>query len=326
MTSTPSSTSRINATAIENAFPTPPTGENVPENAFHLKGRMSPAPHKFPLMQRAQSTPPDLTRPSQFAIGAKSSQGQPSDVASLEQSWSRLRLSKKRSQYYDDAFAYRESNNTAKERVAKDWVILAEIKLNCCLESEKEFLIDLSFRLSEIYQRPASCIMAMVTTDIPILLGGNSEPAYHLTITALPSEIAATKNKRSTHLIQDFIHDTLQIPPKRGVVRFDAVSEENLATNGMTALQEIEQLERQSNDEDGMMRALSRQRSRRSKKSTAPTFAERFRVGLPSIRSTTPSTQFFNTVETTEFKTTLASGPGKKRVKKRQSILGFFRK
>ncbi|OQV11076.1 hypothetical protein CLAIMM_14976 [Cladophialophora immunda] len=254
MTSTPSSTSRINATAIENAFPTPPTGENVPENAFHLKGRMSPAPHKFPLMQRAQSTPPDLTRPSQFAIGAKSSQGQPSDVASLEQSWSRLRLSKKRSQYYDDVFAYRESNNTAKERVAKDWVILAEIKLNCCLESEKEFLIDLSFRLSEIYQRPASCIMAMVTTDIPILLGGNSEPAYHLTITALPSEIAATKNKRSTHLIQDFIHDTLQIPPKRGVVRFDAVSEENLATNGMTALQEIEQLERQSNDEDGMMR------------------------------------------------------------------------
>ncbi|EXJ54864.1 uncharacterized protein A1O5_12930 [Cladophialophora psammophila CBS 110553] len=326
MTSTPSSASRINATAIENAFPTPPTGDNCSESAFHLKGRMSPAPHKFLPVPRAQSTPPELTHSSQFAILTKSSHGQTSDVASLEHSWNRLRLSKKRSQYYDGAFAYREPNNTAKERVAKDWVILAEIKLNCCVESEKEFLIDLSFRLSEIYQRPASCIMAMVTTDIPILLGGNSEPAYHLTITALPSEIAATKNKRSTHLIQDFIHDTLQIPPKRGVVRFDAVPEENLATNGMTALQEIEQLERQSNDEDGMMRALSRQRSRRSKKSSAPTFAERFRVGLPSIRSTTPSTQFFNTIETTEIKSAMASGPGKKRVKERQSILGFFRK
>ncbi|KIW84848.1 hypothetical protein Z517_00236 [Fonsecaea pedrosoi CBS 271.37] len=326
MPSTPSSTSRINATAIENAFPTPPTREMASDGAFHPKGLISPVPHKFPLLQRAQSTPPDLTRPTKFAIVSKSSQGQQSDVASLEQSWSRLHLSKKRSQYYDDAFAYRESSNTAKERVAKDWVILAEIKLNCCLESEKEFLIDLSFRLSEIYQRPASCIMVMVSTDIPILLSGNSEPAYHLTITALPSEIAATKNKRSTHLIQDFLHDTLHIPPKRGVVRFDAVAEENLATNGLTALQEIEHLERQSTDEDGMMRALSRQRSRRSKKSAAPTFAERFRVGLPSIRSTTPSTQFFNTVETTELKTTLTSGGGLKRVKKRQSILGFFRK
>ncbi len=130
--------------------------------------------------------------------------------------------------------------------------------------------------------------MAMITTDVQMLLGGNSEPAYHLTITALPSEIAATKNKRSTHLIQDFIQDTLQISPKRGVVRFDAVPEENLATNGVTALQEIEQLERQSTDEDGMLRALSRQRSRRSKKSGAPAFTERFRAGLPSIRSTTP--------------------------------------
>ncbi|OAP64241.1 hypothetical protein AYL99_00213 [Fonsecaea erecta] len=250
MTSTPSTTSRIHATAIENAFPTPPAGDNAQEGAFDLKGRMSPSPHKFSLLQRAQSTPPELTHSNQFTLLAKNSKGQPSDLASLEQSWSRLRLSKKRSQYYDDAFAYRESNNTAKERVAKDWVILAEVKLNCCLESEKGFLIDLSFRLSEIYQRPASCIMVMVTTDIPILLGGNSEPAYHLTITALASEIAATKNKRSTHLIQDFIHDTLQIPPKRGVVRFDAVTEENLATNGMTALQEIEQLERRSNDED----------------------------------------------------------------------------
>ena len=194
------------------------------------------------------------------------------------------------------------------------------------VDSEKEFLIDLSFRLSEIYQRPASCIMAMVTTDMPMLLGANSEPAYHLTITALPSEVAATKNKRSTHLIQDFIQDNLQISPKRGIVRFDAVPEENLATNGMTALQEIEQLERQSSDEDGMLRALSRQRSRRGKKPGVPAFTERFRVGLPSIRSTTPSSQRFNTAETTKTKSTEAIGLGSKRVKKRQSILGFFRK
>lgn len=168
--------------------------------------------------------------------------------------------------------------------------------------------------------------MAMATTDVQMLLGGNSDPAYHLTITALPSEIAATKNKRSTHLIQDFMQDTLHIPAKRGVLRFDAVSEENLATNGMTALQEIEVLERQSSEDDGVLRSLSRQRSRRSKRSGPPAFTERFRVGLPSIRSTTPSSQRYNTAETTQTKSTDALGLSRKRVKKRQSILGFFRK
>jgi hypothetical protein len=194
------------------------------------------------------------------------------------------------------------------------------------VDSEKEFLIDLSFRLSEIYQRPASCIMAMVTTDIQMLLGGTSEPAYHLTITALPSEIAATKNKRSTHLVQEFIHETLHISPRRGILRFEAVLEENLATNGMTALQEIEQLERQSTDEDGILGTLNRQRSRKNRKSNAPAFTERFRTGLPSIRSMTPSSQRFNTAETIQTKSTEATGLGRKRVKKRQSILGFFRR
>lgn len=131
MTSTPSSTSRINATAIENAFPTPPTGESAEDASFRIKGRISPAPSKFLTQQRAQSTPPEITHSHQFGILTKGSSGQLSDVASLETSWRRLRLSKKKSQYYEDAFASREPNNSAKDRVAKDSVILAEIKLNC---------------------------------------------------------------------------------------------------------------------------------------------------------------------------------------------------
>ncbi|EXJ87465.1 hypothetical protein A1O3_04425 [Capronia epimyces CBS 606.96] len=327
MPSTPSSNSRINATAVENAFPTPSTGDS--SDAFYrIKGStgMSPAPKRMINQNRAQSTPPEITHSTQFGILTKSTDGHLSDVASLERSWQRLHLSKKKSQYYSDAFASREPTNTAKDRVAKDSVVLAEIKLNCCLESEKEFLIDLSFRLSEIYQRPASCIMAMASTEVTMLLGGNSEPAYHLTITALSSEIAATKNKRSTHLIQDFVLDTLQIPPKRGVVHFEAVAEENLATNGMTALQEIEQLERQSNEEDGLLRALSQHRSRRNKKSSIPALTERVKSGFPSFRAATPGNQYFNTAATVETKSTEASGPGRKRVKRRQSILAFFRK
>lgn len=136
MASTPSSTSRINATAIENAFPTPPTGECGTDNSFRLKGRMSPAPKRLLNQQRAQSTPPEINHSNQFGILTKSSQGQLSDIASLENSWQRLRLSKKRSQYYDEAFASRELTNTAKDRIVKDSVIQAEIKLNCCVRSK----------------------------------------------------------------------------------------------------------------------------------------------------------------------------------------------
>lgn len=81
-------------------------------------------------MQRAQSTPPELTNDSKLAqcgIG---------DASNLEQSWSQLRLSKQRSQYYSDAFAYRVPRSTAKERVVRDSMILGEVKLNCCVSGQ----------------------------------------------------------------------------------------------------------------------------------------------------------------------------------------------
>ena len=156
MTSTPSSTSRINAMSIENAFPTPPTGDQVPDNLFRLKGRMSPASKRIMKPQRAQSTPPEITHANHFGILTKSADGQLSDVASLENSWQRLHLSKKKSQYYDEAFAYREPNNTAKERVAKDSVIMAEIKLNCCVRSHSPHMITANSILSSNQKRSSS--------------------------------------------------------------------------------------------------------------------------------------------------------------------------
>lgn len=167
--------------------------------------------------------------------------------------------------------------------------------------------------------------MVIVTAQVAMLLGGNSEPAYHVTITALPSEIAATKNKRNTHLIQDFMLDLLQISPRRGIVQFEAVAEENLATNGVTTLQEIEHLERESSEGDGRLNVLSRQ-SKRSKKSNVPAFTEKIRAGIPSLRATTPSQQAYNTVGAAETKSTGTSGPARTRVKRRQSIMAFFKR
>ena len=171
--------------------------------------------------------------------------------------------------------------------------------------------------------------MVMVATEIAMLISSSSEPAYMVTVSALPYEIAATKNKRSAHLIQDFMEGAVQISPRRGIVRFEAVPEENLATNGITALQEIEELERHSTDEDGISRGLSRQRSRRSKKSSNPFSSDRDRGKTPTPipRALTPSFLPFGTGRTKESKSTDASAPERKRIKRKSSsILAFFRR
>ena len=162
--------------------------------------------------------------------------------------------------------------------------------------------------------------MVMVSTEVAILIGGNSEPAYYLTVTALSSEIAATKNKRSTGSIQNFMQESLGIKQQRGVVRFEPVVEENLATNGMTALQEIEQLQRKSVEEDGTMRGGSRQ-TRRSKKSIKPFGSERDKTSTPQSRTGTPSLFADRTKDSAS---TEVSVPRKKRIRQRRSILAFF--
>lgn len=308
-------------------FPTPPEdgfGTPLLTPSHRVKGRMSPAPNKLLEMVRASSTPPDIGFPQRRKTTPRDSSNGLISVTNLEQSWKKQELSKKKSQYYDEAFAYREPNNSAKDRVSRDSVVTAAVKLNCHLEKQQEFLLDLSFQLSEIYQRPESSIMVMVLPEIPMLLGGCNESCYHLTITALPSEVAPTKNKRCTHLLQSFMRDTLNIDCRRGIVRFEAVPEENLATNGMTALQEIEEMERTPEDQDGVLRTISRQTTRMGKKSIMPIFTERGKTPAPS--DSTPSRVQFNSEETGGSKRSEVSGPERKRVKRRKSIMAFFKK
>lgn len=180
--------------------------------------------------------------------------------------------------------------------------------------------------LSEIYHRSESCIVVMLTTDISMIVGGNSDPAYCMTITALSAEIAATKNKRSVHLVQTFMHESLQISPQRGIVRYDPVTVENLATNGMTALQEIEQLERQSHDEGNRIRTLSRQMSRRSKRSSIPTPADRGKTPTLFSPAATPSVLPSETQDAQASRSTSASITERFKMKHRKSIFGLFRK
>jgi hypothetical protein len=90
-----------------------------------------------------------------------------------------------------------------------------------------------------------------------LALAGTFEPCYVLTISALPSQMQATTNKRNAALIQSFMADILSVPPERGIVKFVPVPEENYAFNGSTLFGEIERLEQQQSGNSGVKRAVT---------------------------------------------------------------------
>jgi hypothetical protein len=123
---------------------------------------------------------------------------------------------------------------------------------NSCEQVKDEFTLvtDMSYNLSQRYSRPESSIMVNVEHSACLLLAGSFEPAYILTITALPSQLQPVTNKRNSALIQSFMADILAVPPERGILRFQPIAEENLAINGTTVMGEIERIEKSSIDSD----------------------------------------------------------------------------
>lgn len=81
-----------------------------------------------------------------------------------------------------------------------------------------------------------------------LALAGTFEPCYILTVSTVASQMQPVTNKRNAALIQSFMADILSVPPERGIIRFIAIPEENLAMNGTTMQGEIERMEKQGGD------------------------------------------------------------------------------
>jgi hypothetical protein len=103
-------------------FPTPPRATDL---------WLAAAPKTVLEFKRAASTPPEVTNENYLQMPSKIVARELPTASQLATTWDRQQLSKKRSQYYGEVFAYREPHNTAKDRVTRDSVIVAEIKLNC---------------------------------------------------------------------------------------------------------------------------------------------------------------------------------------------------
>lgn len=77
-----------------------------------------------------------------------------------------------------------------------------------------------------------------------MFFGGSFEPAYVMSVFALPSQLLPTTNKRNAALIQKHMEEALGVRSARGFLRFVPIQEEHLACNGKTVAAEIDELER----------------------------------------------------------------------------------
>ncbi|KAJ5359655.1 uncharacterized protein N7496_012068 [Penicillium cataractarum] len=185
---------------------------------------------------------------------------------------------KKKTMYYEDAFAIRGSHNSPKDRVALDSV------------GDSRLISELVFRLAHIYQRPESALQVVVQHNVSVVFGNTSLPSYLLKIYALPSAIAPVTNIRNTDLIQKGLQELLGIAPDQGVVLFLSVPEENLATNGSTAQGTISRLERNEAESPGLIKSISRGMSRHLKSSSGNSAPISLSSPLTSPSSSTPTT------------------------------------
>ncbi|TAQ86093.1 hypothetical protein B7494_g5588 [Chlorociboria aeruginascens] len=178
-------------------------------------------------------------------------------------------LAKRKSQYYGDVFAYREPNTSARERITRESLVVADIRTNVIVEDEYTLTTDLSYSLSSRYQRPESSIIVTVTHSACLLYGGTFDPAYILTINALPSQLQPVTNKRNAALIQKALEDILGVAPDRGVIKFVPVPEDSYATNSRTVAGEVDELEKEIADNNvNLGRSLSKNMRAKKRQST----------------------------------------------------------
>jgi len=127
------------------------------------------------------------------------------------------------------------------------------------IEDEYAFVTDLSYFLSQRYSRPENSILVTVAHSACLLFAGNWDPAYTMTINALPCHLQPVTNKRNASLIAKHMMEALGVLPNRGLIKFVPIPEENLAIDGKTVTMEIEELEKETASNNfNLNRSLSR--------------------------------------------------------------------
>ncbi|UNI21527.1 hypothetical protein JDV02_007508 [Purpureocillium takamizusanense] len=132
-----------------------------------------------------------------------------------------------------------KSSALPKDQIRAQAIVLAEVRTNVMVTNEYTFITELSTHLSIRYGRPVTSIVVTLQHSICMLFGGSFEPAYTVTVSALPGQMQMTSNKRNVALLQAHLFQALRVPPKRGFVRFAPVTDECSGWGGKTVAGQI---------------------------------------------------------------------------------------
>ncbi|KAM0285307.1 hypothetical protein ACHAQH_001496 [Verticillium albo-atrum] len=184
-------------------------------------------------------------------------------------------LAKSRSTFFESAFQAGREVSPAKDRIRGEAIVMTEVRTNVIVADEFSLITDLSYQLSIRYKRPVSSIVVILQHGVCMLFGGSFDPAYTMSIFALPVEFAPTKNKRNAALIQKHMERSLCVTPSRGYLRFIPLSEENVAWNGRTAAGEMEAVGEDDQHSSSKMQESRRKLSVKSLSSLKPALTNR---------------------------------------------------
>ncbi|KAK2000621.1 macrophage migration inhibitory factor [Colletotrichum falcatum] len=243
------------STISEKTASNPPT---TPENKrLSHAGGLSFAERK---MNNRPSTAPTPIIEGDGGLTRDVHRSLPGDPRSNRKSKTPADMAKRRSSYYEEAFQGDRESNLLKDRVFSEAIVMAELRTNVIINDEFSFITDFSYQLSVRYQRPVSSIVVNLQHGACMLFGGTFEPAYTMSIHALPLEVGVTKNKRNSALLQKHLQEALGVPPARGFVKFVEVPAECMAVNGKTTASQIADV---TGEEEGTI-AERRARNRKS--------------------------------------------------------------
>lgn len=154
-----------------------------------------------------------------------------------------------------------------------------------------------------------------------VLLRTSFDPAYKISITALASEIATTKNRRAAGLLQDYMAETVRIPASRGALFFYSIEEGNLIASGLS---DQGNMGKNELDAEGLassalnVGAISK--SRRSRKSSVVTPT----MTPDDTKSHCQGKSHLNKLDGSRSESKSMLGTESKKVKKRKSLMALL--
>lgn len=124
-----------------------------------------------------------------------------------------------------------------------------------------------------------------------LLYAGNFDPAYTLTITALATQLRPVTNKRNAALLAKSMEEGLGVSPERGLIKFIPIAEENFATGGQTVSGAIEELDRQTAEDNANLKNSLSVSNKSAKRHSTMSLRSRIGNNLPTHeeRVTPPS-------------------------------------